>query len=145
MEMVEATEPLLPRDRPRYAMGVGMPDELPEYVARGIDMMDCVLPTRNARNGWLFTSEGRVVVKHARYIDDARPLDPACGCYTCRSYSRAYLRHLFQAGEILFATLASIHNLRRYLDIMAEIRQSILLGRFPAYLRAVRARNAQIL
>ena len=122
---------VLPRDRPRYAMGVGMPDELPEYVARGIDMMDCVLPSRNARNGWLFTSEGRVVIKHARYRDDAGPLDPACACYTCRNYSRAYLRHLFQAGEILFASLATRHNLQRYLDIMGEIRQSILLGRIP--------------
>ncbi len=142
MEMVEASEPLLPKDRPRYAMGVGMPHELPEYVARGIDMMDCVLPSRNARNGWLFTSEGRVVIKHARYRADPGPLDPACGCYTCRNYSRAYLRHLFQAGEILFASLATRHNLRRYLDIMGEIRQSILLGRFPGYLKAVRDRQA---
>jgi queuine tRNA-ribosyltransferase len=142
LEMVEASEPGLPRDRPRYAMGVGMPDELAEYVARGIDMMDCVLPTRNARNGWLFTSEGRVVIKHARYRDDASPLDPACGCYTCRNYSRAYLRHLFQAGEILFASLATRHNLQRYLDIMREIRQSILLGKFPLYLKSLRDRTA---
>ncbi len=144
LEMVEATEPLLPKDRPRYAMGVGMPDELPEYVARGIDMMDCVLPSRNARNGWIFTSEGRVVIKHARYKDDPAPLDPNCACYTCRNYSRAYLRHLFQAGEILFASLATRHNLRRYLDIMGEIRQSILLGRFPQYLQAVRERSARL-
>jgi queuine tRNA-ribosyltransferase len=138
LEMVEASEPFLPRDRPRYAMGVGMPHELAEYVARGIDMMDCVLPSRNARNGWLFTSEGRVVIKHARYRDDPGPLDPACGCYTCRNYSRAYLRHLFQAGEILFASLATRHNLRRYLDIMGEIRQSILGGKFPQYLNSIR-------
>jgi queuine tRNA-ribosyltransferase len=143
MDMVEASEPILPRDRPRYAMGVGMPWELPEYVARGIDMMDCVLPTRNARNGWLFTSEGKVVIKHARYRDDPRPLDPACSCYTCRNYSRAYLRHLFQAGEILFSSLASRHNLHRYLDIMGEIRQSILLGQFPLYLQAVRELRAR--
>jgi queuine tRNA-ribosyltransferase len=143
MEMVEATEPILPRDRPRYAMGVGMPQELAEYVARGIDMMDCVLPTRNARNGWLFTSEGRVVIKHAAHRDDPRPLDPACKCYTCRNHSRAYLRHLFQAGEILFASLATRHNLQRYLDIMKEIRQSILLGQFPQYLRFVRAGSAR--
>jgi queuine tRNA-ribosyltransferase len=142
MEMVEAAEPSLPKDRPRYAMGVGMPDELPEYVARGIDMMDCVLPSRNARNGWLFTSEGKVIVKHARYKDDAGPLDPNCSCYTCRTYSRAYLRHLFQAGEILFSSLATRHNITRYLDIMGEIRQSILLGRFPQYLKAVRERSA---
>lgn len=141
MEMVEASEPVLPRDRPRYAMGVGMPDELPEYVARGIDMMDCVLPSRNARNGSLFTSEGRVVIKHARYKEDSGPLDPNCSCYTCKTYSRAYLRHLFQAGEILFASLATLHNVRRYLDIMGEIRQSILLGQFPQYLESVRARQ----
>jgi queuine tRNA-ribosyltransferase len=141
LEMVEASEPYLPKDRPRYAMGVGMPDELPEYVARGIDMMDCVLPSRNARNGWIFTSEGKVVIKHARYRDDAGPLDPNCACYTCRTYSRAYLRHLFQAGEILFASLATRHNLRRYLDIMGEMRQSILLGQFPLYLKKVRDRS----
>ncbi len=141
MEMVEASIPVLPKDRPRYAMGVGMPDELPEYVARGIDMMDCVLPSRNARNGSIFTSVGRVVIKHARYKDDAGPLDPNCTCYTCKTYSRAYLRHLFQAGEILFASLATRHNLRRYLDIMGEIRQSILLGQFPQYLKSVRERT----
>ncbi len=144
LEMVEASEPLLPRDRPRYAMGVGMPDELPEYVARGIDMMDCVLPSRNARNGCLFTSEGKLVIKHARYRDDPRPLDPNCSCYTCRNYSRAYLRHLFQAGEILFSSLATRHNLRRYLDIMGEMRQSILLGQFPLYLRDVRDRPVKV-
>jgi len=143
LEMVEASEPLLPKDRPRYAMGVGMPDELPEYVARGIDMMDCVLPSRNARNGWIFTSEGKVVIKHARYKDDPGPLDPGCSCYTCKTYSRAYLRHLFQAGEILFASLATRHNLRRYLDIMGEIRQSILLGRFPQYLKLIRERSTR--
>jgi queuine tRNA-ribosyltransferase len=141
LEMVEATEPVLPRDRPRYAMGVGMPHELAEYAARGVDMMDCVLPSRNARNGWLFTSEGRVVIKHARYRGDAGPLDPACECYTCRNYSRAYLRHLFQAGEILFASLATRHNLQRYLDIMREIRQAILEGRFARYLQYIAAQN----
>ncbi|MDQ6699242.1 MAG: tRNA guanosine(34) transglycosylase Tgt [Acidobacteriota bacterium] len=139
LDMVEATEPLLPRDRPRYAMGVGMPDELPEYVARGIDMMDCVLPSRNARNGYLFTSQGRVIIKHARYQDDAGPLDPDCPCYTCRNYSRAYLRHLYQAGEILYASLATRHNLTRYLDIMRRMREAIILGEFPAYLKSVRA------
>jgi queuine tRNA-ribosyltransferase len=141
MEMVEASEPFLPRDKPRYAMGVGMPDELPEYVARGIDMMDCVLPSRNARNGTLFTSEGKVVIKNARYRDDPGPLDPNCTCYTCRNYSRAYLRHLFQAGEILFSSLATRHNIRRYLDIMGEMRQSILLAQFPEYLQSVRRRT----
>jgi queuine tRNA-ribosyltransferase len=139
MEMIEAVEDILPRDRPRYAMGVGMPLELAEYVARGVDMMDCVLPSRNARNGCLFTSQGRVVIKHARYKDDARPVDEKCGCYTCAGYSRAYLRHLFLAGEILYAVLATRHNLQRYLDIMREIRQAIMSGLFPEYLRSVRA------
>ncbi len=138
-EMVEATVPLLPRDRPRYVMGVGMPEELPEYVARGVDMMDCVLPSRNARNGCLFTSTGKVIIKHAKYKEDAAPVDAGCGCYTCQNFSRAYLRHLFQAGEILFSTLATLHNLQRYLDIMRQMRQSILLGAFPQYLNAVRS------
>ncbi|HWC95544.1 MAG TPA: tRNA guanosine(34) transglycosylase Tgt [Candidatus Sulfopaludibacter sp.] len=139
MEMVEATEDILPRDRPRYAMGVGMPAELPEYVARGIDMMDCVLPSRNARNGYLFTSEGRVIIKHAQYKEDERPLDPACGCYTCSTYSRAYLRHLFLSGEILYSMLATRHNVQRYLDIMRGIRHAIISKSFPEYLRTVRS------
>ena len=139
LEMVEATEDLLPRDRPRYAMGVGMPAELPEYVARGIDMMDCVLPSRNARNGYLFTSNGRVIIKHARYRDDPRPLDENCRCYTCQRYSRAYLRHLFQSGEILYAVLATRHNIQRYLDIMREIRHAIISKSFPEYLKCVRS------
>jgi queuine tRNA-ribosyltransferase len=139
MEAVEASEPALPRDRPRYAMGVGMPAELPEYVARGVDMMDCVLPSRNARNGYLFTSEGRVIIKHARYKDDDRPVDERCGCYTCSRYSRAYLRHLFLAGEILYASLATRHNVKRYLDIMGEIRHAIVSGQFPEYLKRVRS------
>jgi len=138
-EMVEASEPYLPREQPRYAMGVGMAEELAEYVARGVDMMDCVLPSRNARNGYLFTSQGRLIIKHARYKEDPRPIDENCGCYTCRNHSRAYLRHLYQAGEILYAVLATRHNIRRYLDIMREIRQAILLGQFPKYLKSVRA------
>ena len=139
LEIAGITAPLLPGDRPRYVMGVGMPDELPEYVALGIDMMDCVLPSRNARNGYLFTSQGRVIIKQARYRDDPSPADPGCDCYTCRTFSRAYLRHLFQAGEMLFATLATLHNVKHYLDRMRQMRQSILLGRFPAYLDAVRS------
>lgn len=142
MEMVEATTPLLPEDRPRYVMGVGMPDELPEYVARGIDMMDCVLPSRNARNGYLFTNNGRIVIKQARYRDDNRPLDESCECYTCRNYSRAYLRHLFQAKEILFSTLATLHNLHHYLDRMRRMRQAIVLGVFTTFLEAVRSSKA---
>jgi queuine tRNA-ribosyltransferase len=139
LEITEATTPLLPRDRPRYVMGVGMPEELAEYVARGVDMMDCVLPSRNARNGCLFTSAGgRVVIKQARYRRDPAPLDPNCQCITCRTYSRAYLRHLFQAGEMLFSTLATIHNLKYYLDMMRQMRQAILLGRFRDFLYSVR-------
>jgi queuine tRNA-ribosyltransferase len=138
MEMVEAAEEILPRHSPRYAMGVGMPAELPEYAARGIDMMDCVLPSRNARNGCLFTSHGRVIIKHARYRDDPRPVDENCRCYTCKEYSRAYLRHLFLSGELLYAALATRHNIHRYLDIMREIRQAILSGGFHDYLKTVR-------
>jgi queuine tRNA-ribosyltransferase len=138
LEMVEATEPILPRDRPRYTMGVGMPEELPEYVARGVDMMDCVLPTRNARNGCLFTSAGRVIIKNAQYKNDPRPLDENCQCYTCSRYSRAYLRHLFLSGEILYLVLSTRHNVRRYLDIMREIRHAILFDSFPEYLGSVR-------
>ncbi len=140
-EMVEVVEPALPRNRPRYAMGVGMPEELPEYVARGVDMMDCVLPSRNARNGCLFTAAGRVVIKQARYREDPRPVDEACGCYTCRQYSRAYLRHLFLAGEILYAVLATWHNIARYLAIMREMRVAIVEGRFAACLEQARARQ----
>jgi queuine tRNA-ribosyltransferase len=143
LEMTAVTAPLLPKDRPRYVMGVGMPEELPEYVARGVDMMDCVLPSRNARNGYLFTSAGRVIIKHTRYKDDPAPLDPACTCYACLTYSRAYLRHLFQAGEILFATLATLHNLHFYLDRMRQIRQAILLGRFRDFLDGIRGATVE--
>ena len=136
-EMVAATAPLLPEDRPRYVMGVGMPEELPLYVGQGVDMMDCVLPTRNARNGYLFTSEGKVVIKQAQYLEDQAPLDAACGCYTCRTFTRAYLRHLFQAGEILFSVLATIHNIRYYLELMRSMRQAILDGKFPEYLKSL--------
>jgi queuine tRNA-ribosyltransferase len=138
-EMVALTAPLLPKHKPRYVMGVGMPEELPQYVAQGVDMMDCVLPSRNARNGYLFTSMGKVVIKHAQYIEDETPLDPACSCYTCRTFTKAYLRHLFQAGEILFSILATLHNVTYYLDIMRRMRQSILLGKFPEFLASVRA------
>ena len=140
LEMAALTAPLLPREKPRYTMGVGMPEELPEYVACGVDMMDCVLPSRNARNGYLFTSQGKVVIKQAQYKQDGRPIDEGCPCYTCRNFSRAYLRHLFLAGEISFCTLATLHNLQHYLDIMREMREAILVGKFPGYLRASRAR-----
>jgi queuine tRNA-ribosyltransferase len=138
LAMVEATVPVLPPDRPRYVMGVGKPEELPEYVARGVDMMDCVLPSREARTGRLYTSAGRLVIKHAQYREDARPADPECSCYTCRNFTRAYLRHLFLAGEMLYSTLATIHNLRHYLDIVRRMREAIISGTFPEYLHVVR-------
>ena len=139
-EMVAVTAPLLPRLKPRYVMGVGFPEELPEYVAEGVDMMDCVLPSRSARHGCLFTSFGRVIIKHSAYRTDGAPLDEACGCYTCRNFSRAYLRHLFLAGESLYGTLATIHNLRYYLDTMRQMREAIVSGTFPQYLHAVRTK-----
>jgi queuine tRNA-ribosyltransferase len=139
LEIAAFTAGLLPCAKPRYAMGVGTPKELAEHVARGVDMMDCVMPSRNARNGYLFTGSGRVIIKQARYRDDQGPVDADCGCYTCRTFSRAYLRHLFQAGEMLFSTLATIHNLRHYLDRMRGLRAAILDGTFPAFLTTVQA------
>jgi queuine tRNA-ribosyltransferase len=127
-DITEQTAPLLPPDRPRYLMGVGTPVDLVESVARGIDMFDCVLPTRNARNGQLFTSTGRLNIKNAEYADDPRPLDEACGCYTCRNFSRAYLRHLFHAGEMTAGTLNTLHNLHFYLDTMRRIREAIVFS-----------------
>jgi queuine tRNA-ribosyltransferase len=127
-EVVADTAPHLPADRPRYLMGTGTPVDLVESVARGIDMFDCVMPTRNARNGQLFTSEGRLNIKNARHADDPGPADPACGCYTCRRFSRAYLRHLFMAGEIGAAALNTLHNLHYYLDTMRRIREAIVFG-----------------
>jgi queuine tRNA-ribosyltransferase len=132
-EMVSRTTPALPPDRPRYLMGTGTPEDLIESVARGIDLFDCVLPTRNARNGQLFTSEGRLNIKNAKFAEDDRPLDPTCGCYTCRTCSRAYLRHLFMAGEINSAALNTLHNLNFYLDTMRRIRDAIAFGRFESF------------
>ena len=129
-DVVAQAAPLLPDDRPRYLMGTGMPDDLVECVARGIDMFDCVLPTRNARNGQLLTRRGPLVIKNARYAEDLSPPDPDCGCYTCRHFSRAYLRHLFVAGEMTAATLNSLHNLHFYLDTMRRIREAIVFGSF---------------
>jgi queuine tRNA-ribosyltransferase len=129
-EMVAATAPLLPPHQPRYLMGVGSPLDILEAVQRGVDMFDCVLPTRNARNGMLFTRTGRIVIKNARYADDESPIEPGCSCYTCRSYSRAYLRHLYLAEEILAMRLNTIHNLHFYLTFMKEIRQAIAEDQF---------------
>ena len=131
--VLDHLDPVLPRDKPRYLMGVGTPEDILEGVARGVDMFDCVLPTRNARNGQLFTSSGRLALRNARYRDDPRPPDPRCACLTCRTVSRAYLRHLHMAGEIAAATLATIHNLSFYLDTLRKIRQNIALGRFEDY------------
>jgi len=140
-EMVEATLPHLPQDQPRYLMGVGTPDEIVEYAALGIDMMDCVLPTRAARHGLLYTSEGKLAIKNARFAQDAGPLDPRCGCRVCARYSRAYLRHLYSSNETLAAVLNTIHNLAFYLDTMRQVRQSIKLGHLEALLSEVRSHS----
>src|SRR5512147_185869 len=132
-EMIEASMPVLPEDRPRYLMGVGTPEDLVEGVDRGIDMFDCVMPTRNARNGTFFTSFGKVVIRNSRYERDKEPVDPVCGCYTCRNFSRAYLRHLFNAGEVLALRLGTIHNLHFYLDLMRAVRASIEQRRFKEF------------
>jgi queuine tRNA-ribosyltransferase len=138
-DTAQFTAELLPRDRPRYLMGVGTPEDLLEGVARGIDMFDCVMPTRNARNACAFTSEGKVILKNARYARDDRPLDPSCTCAVCRRYSRAYLRHLFVTGEMLGPILATHHNLHFYLDTMRRIRQSLLFGEFAEFHGKVRS------
>ncbi len=123
----------LPVERPRYLMGVGTPEDLLEGVARGVDMFDCVMPTRNARNATLFTSRGKLSIKGARFTADDRPLDDACACYTCRTFSRAYLRHLWNARELLFFRLTSLHNVSFYLALMARARSAIEDGRFAAF------------
>ncbi|HXT87526.1 MAG TPA: tRNA guanosine(34) transglycosylase Tgt [Verrucomicrobiae bacterium] len=130
----------LPATKPRYLMGVGRPEQIADYVARGVDMMDCVLPTRGARHGCLFTWKGRVLIKQSRYAKDARPLDSDCECPTCRRYSRAYLRHLFVSNEILGATLNTLHNVYFYLDIMAKIRKAIRFGNLREFCSALQAR-----
>jgi len=131
--------PLLPSDRPRYLMGVGTPEDLLVAIGAGLDMFDCVLPTRCARNGLLFTSRGKVVIRNQVYADDERPVDDACGCYTCRTFTRAYLRHLFQSRELLVYRLNSLHNLTYYLSLMARARAAIEAGRFAALSVEVRA------
>ena len=138
-EMVEAAIRFLPEDKPRYLMGVGTPEEIVHYVAAGVDMMDCVLPTRAARHGLLFTSEGRLTIKNARFAADERPLDPNCQCKVCARYSRAYLRHLYASNELLAQTLNTIHNLAYYVDTMRRVRQAILLGDFAKFLSGVRS------
>jgi len=132
-DIVGETTPHLPADRPRYLMGVGTPADLVEAVARGVDLFDCVLPTRNARNGQLFTRSGRINIKNARYAEDDQPVDAQCGCYACRTCSRAYLRHLFLADEMTAKTLNTLHNLQFYLDTLREIRESVTFGRFESF------------
>ncbi|MFZ1930811.1 MAG: tRNA guanosine(34) transglycosylase Tgt [Candidatus Sulfotelmatobacter sp.] len=133
-EVVEATLEHLPSDKPRYLMGVGTPEEIAEYARLGVDMMDCVLPTRAARHGLLFTSEGKISIKQARYAQDAAPLDPDCGCRVCQRYSRAYLRHLYASNEVLAQVLNTVHNLSFYLDTMRRVRHSIRLGEESRFL-----------
>ena len=133
---------LLPKDRPRYLMGVGRPEQIADYVALGIDMMDCVLPTRAARHACLYTSEGRVLIKNSRYAEDQRPIDSNCSCSVCRRYTRAYLRHLFAAGEMTAAILATHHNVHFYLDIMRQIREAIEFGNLANFSSEMHARYA---
>jgi queuine tRNA-ribosyltransferase len=133
MRVLAHVGPRLPADKPHYLMGVGTPEDLVAGVANGVDMFDCVMPTRNARNGWLFTRFGDVKIKNARYKDDKRPLDESCDCYACRNFSRAYLHHLHRAGEILGAQLNTIHNLHYYLQLMREMRSAIEAGQFSDF------------
>ena len=139
--VIEGIEPHIPRDRPRYLMGVGRPEDLIAAVARGVDMFDCVMPTRHARNGHLFTATGVLNIRNATHASDTGPIDPACGCYTCRNYSRAYLRHLDKCNEILGARLNTVHNLHFYLDLMRQMRTALDEGRFAAHAREVLARR----
>ncbi len=143
LRVLEETVPLLPAGRPRYLMGVGRPEDLVESVARGIDMFDCVMPTRHARNGHLFTAAGVLNIRNARYASDFGPVDPGCDCYTCRHYSRAYLRHLDRAGEILGSRLNTIHNLHFYQALMGAIRAAIEAGRFAEFRRGFHADRAE--
>ncbi len=145
LRVLEHVGPRLPANKPHYLMGVGTPEDLVQGVANGIDMFDCVMPTRNARNGWLFTRFGDIKIKNARYKDDKKPLDETCGCYACRNFSRAYLHHLHRTGEILGARLNTIHNLHYYLDLMREMREAISEGRFQLFVsqfHSDRARGA---
>ncbi len=141
--MLEETVPLMTAARPRYLMGVGRPQDLVESVARGIDMFDCVMPTRHARNGHLFTARGVLNIRNARYAADLAPVDEGCDCYTCRHYSRAYLRHLDRAGEILGSRLNTIHNLHFYQALMQGIRAAIAAGRFAAFRRDFHAARTE--
>ncbi len=142
-EVMEFSLPHLPIDQPRYVMGVGTPENLVEGVARGVDMFDCVMPTRNARNGVLFTSFGRISIKQARFLRDDRPIDAECGCYVCKHYSRAYLRHLYRSNEILASVLNTHHNLYYYLHLMQQMRAAIEAGTFTDFRRAFYRKRQQ--
>jgi queuine tRNA-ribosyltransferase len=135
LHVLETVVPRMPTDRPRYLMGVGRPEDIVAAVLRGIDMFDCVMPTRHARNGHLFTSTGVINIRNAQYQRDPNPIDPACGCYTCKNYSRAYLRHLDRCNEILGSRLNTIHNLHFYLELMRQLRAAIAAGRVEAFAR----------
>ena len=135
MSVLDNTTPLMPADKPRYLMGVGKPQDLLEGVLRGVDMFDCVMPTRNARNGHLFTATGIVKIRNARYKNDLDPVEPGCACYTCKHYSRAYLHHLYRAGEILGSRLNTIHNLHYYQSLMQQIRAAIKDGSLLTFAR----------
>jgi len=140
-EMVTVSTDMLPEDSPRYLMGVGFPEDIVECVGRGVDMFDCVMPTRNARNGSLFTSRGKIVVRNAMYAEDLSPVDSECDCYTCRNFTRAYLRHLFNAGELLAANLATLHNVTFYQKMIKEMRTAIMEDRFPEWRDSFLARS----
>jgi queuine tRNA-ribosyltransferase len=143
LAILEHTAPRMPAERPRYLMGVGRPEDIVDAVVRGIDMFDCVMPTRNARNGHLFTSRGVIRIKNARYEKDPAPIDADCGCYTCRNYSRAYLRHLHRIGEILGSRLNTIHNLHYYQELMRGLRDAIASGTLNTFVREFYAQQAE--
>jgi len=144
LTMLDCTTPLLPEDTPRYLMGVGKPEDIVESVRRGVDLFDCVLPTRNARNGHLFTHHGDIRIRNSQYRADTRPLDETCGCYACQHYSRAYLRHLDRCHEILGARLNTIHNLYYYQDLMRELRAAIAGQRFAAFVAGFYEKRGQV-
>jgi len=141
--VLDVTLPHLPDDAPRYLMGVGKPEDIVEAVRRGVDMFDCVIPTRNARTGFLYTQHGVLKIRNSRYRNDTRPIDESCGCYTCRHYSRAYLRHLDTCREILGARLNTIHNLWYYQQLMRELREAIAAGRLESWIAVFYARQAE--
>jgi queuine tRNA-ribosyltransferase len=144
-EMGAAVTPLLPQNKPRYMMGVGKPEQIPDYVALGVDMMDCVLPTRSARHGCLYTSQGRLLIHNKQYADDQRPIDESCACPVCRRYTRAYLRHLYASGEFLSTILNTLHNIYFYLDTMRGIREAIRFGMLEKFRSGLQARLNQSL